>query len=294
MAVGALQIFTAFLQGTTGTFTFDNLVSGTGDPVTAADGSIIVPSFPDNATCYLEELWCAADEAGIVSLSGPDFIDRELGYEAIAASNVDGGGAFKAQNVSPGTLSARLHPGNQFFARFANSTAGKNVNLTGILRFSDLPGIQARLATAQAIKANAGKIVGMQVTVDPSSVAQGNWSDQVSLTATEGRKLDGTKYYAIVGFTSVAPLAAIAVSGYETGQLKIGAATVGESEHDTYSLLDIGMRYQDALIPVFKGYNQDQIMVQAADPAAGSTLACVELVEVPQSVYDLSQATNSP
>lgn len=290
---GALQIVTAYLQTTTGGYTFDNLVSGSGDIVTAADGSLITPSFPDDATCYLEELWCAADEAGIVSLSGPDFIDRDLGYEAIASANVDAGGAFKAANVSPGTLSARLHPGNQFFARFANSTAAKNVNLTFILRYSNLPGIAARLAQAAAIKANAGKLVGMQVTVDPSSVVQGDWSTQVSLTATEGRKLDGTKYYAVVGFTSVAPLAAIAVSGYETGQLKIGAATVGEAEHDTYSLLDIGMRYSDALIPVFRGYNQDQILVQAADIAAGSTLACVELVEVPQSVYDLSATFNS-
>ncbi len=290
---GALQIVTAFKQGTTGTDTFDDLVAGTGDITTAADGSLLVPAFPDGATCFLEECWCSATEAGIVSLSGPDFIDRILGYEAIAASNVDGSGAFKAQNVSPGTLSNTLHSSNQFFAKYACATAAKDVNLSFILRFSNLPGIQARLAPAQAITANAGKLVGMQVGVDPATT-QGDWSPQASLTSVEGRKLDSSKYYAIVGFTSLVPLNAVAVSGYETGQLKVGAPAVGESEHDTYSLLDIAMRYTDALIPVFPGNNQDQIQVQAADPAAGATTVVVEMVEVPQSVFDLAATTNTP
>jgi hypothetical protein len=291
---GALQIVTAFKQGTTGTDTFDNLASGSGDITTAADGSLIVPSFPDEATCHLEEVWCAATEAGLLSLSGPDFVDRELGYEAAVASNVDGGGAFKAQNVSPGILSNKLHSGNQFFARFANSTAAKDVNASFILRYSNLPGIQARLASAQSVIANQGKLVGMQVAVDASTPTQGDWSADASLTSVEGRKLDGSKYYAIAGFTSLVPLSAVAVHGYETGQLKVGAPVVGESEHDVYSLLDIAARYADGLIPVFRGYNQDQIQVQAADPAAGATTVVVELVEVPQSVFDLSATVNSP
>lgn len=291
---GALQIVTAYKQGTTGTDTFDNLASGSGDIVTAADGSLIVPSFPDDATCYLEEAWCTATQAGIVSLSGPDFIDRELGYEAAVASTENATGGFRAQNVSPGILSNLLHQGNQFFAKFACATAAKDVNLTFILRYSDLPGIQARLASAQAVKSNQGKLVGMQVVCDPASVAQGNWSTQASLTSVEGRKLDGSKYYAIVGFTSLVPLAAVAVSGYETGQLKVGAPTTGESEHDVYSLLDIAARYQDGLVPIFRGYNQDQIQVQVADPAAASTTVVVELVEVPESVYALSATVNTP
>jgi hypothetical protein len=286
---GALQIVNTFKQGLTGGGTADDFASGNDDLVTANDGSLLVPSFPDNATCVMEEIWAVDDDSPmLLSIVGQDWIDRQSGFEAQVGVIQTTPGTARAQLLSPGSRSQRLHSGNSFFVR-GTGTAADNANVVFLLRYSMLPGINAAFASAAAVKADSGDIVGMQVTVDPSSVAQGDWSSIVALTATEGRKLDSSRYYAVVGFTAATPLAAFAVTGFATGQFKVGAPVLGDGSHDAYSLLDIAEKYGDPLIPVVKGYDQDSIKCQAADPTAGSTAAVVQLVEVSQATWQAAQ-----
>ncbi len=289
---GALQIVNTFKQNLTGGTTYDNFASGTGDVVTASDGSLIVPSFPDGATCHLEEIWAVDDDSPLtVSLTGPDFSDREFGLMGQVAVSKPNAATSAARNISPGKLSQTVRSGNQFFVR-GLGTAADNANIIFLLRYSLLPGITARLASSQTIHNNAGNIVGVEVGVDASSgIGQGDWSAPVALTADQGRRLDGVKYYAILGFTSSLPLAAVAVSAFETGQLKIGAPCLGDSEHDPYSIYDVADRYQDALIPVIQGYSQDNVQVFCADPTVTTASVVVHLVEVPQAVFTTASAS---
>lgn len=292
---GALQIVNTFKQGLSGGGAFDNFASGTGDIVTASDGSLIVPGFPDGAICALEEIWAKDDaDALVVSLIGPDFHDRIRGLEAIAPWELDANSVSMPQNVSPGSISQKVSAGNQFFVTGADQNAG-NANIVFLLRYSNLPGVKPVLASAQAVKDTALKPVGVTVAVDGSTGAggQGDWSAPAALTSVEGRRLDGAKYYAVVGFTADAPLAAACITSFETGNTKIGAPVVGRSEHDAYSLWDVADRYADALIPLIKGYSQDQVQVQVADPSVTTANVVVQLVEVPKSLYDAAQALAS-
>jgi hypothetical protein len=291
---GALQIVNTFKQNLTGGGTLDDFASGTDDLVTAGDGSLLVPSFPDTAHCYLEEIW-GVDDAGsmLVSIVGQDWIDRQTGFEAQTSYLTDGNAAARSSLLSPGKRSQRVHSGNSFFVR-GSGTAADNGNVVFLLRFSMLPGINAALASGAAVKADAGDIVGMQVALDASSGTQGDWSDSEALTSVEGRKLDSNRYYAIVGFTADVPLAGIAASGFATGQFKVGAPVTGDGEHDSYSLLDIAEKYGDALIPVFKGYDQDSIVLRCCDPAAAAAKCVVQLAEISAATYSSAQSTPAP
>ena len=284
---GALQIVNTFKQNLTGSGTYDNFAPGAGDVTSNSDGSLNVPSAPGAALIHLEEIWAVDDSDALeISLTGPDFADRVIGFQAFAPFNLDGNSAAKASLVSPGKLSQVVRSGNQFFVRGADQGSG-NGNIVFILRYSNYPGINAVLASAATVKAVAGNLVGVQVDLDASSGSgQGDWSEDVALTSGAGNQLDGAKFYAIVGFTADAPCAAVAVRSFETGQMRIGAPIVGEAGHDPYSLLDIADRYGDAMIPVIPGFNQSNVNLAVADPATTNVSVNVQLVEVPRALYE--------
>ncbi len=267
----ALQVVNFFKQGLTGG-AFEALAPGTGDSDTFQD-------FTPATAAFLAEVRGVDDASPCeLSLIASRFHDQ---IEGIAGWVPDGSTLAppnRPVTITPEGFEQPIYPSDVLSVR-ALGTAGDNVNASVILYYSDLPGISARLLTAQAVKAATVNIVGVDVTVDPSSLAQGDWSTGVSLSAG-GRRLDAGRYYAILGFTSEVPLAVVGLSAFETGNIKVGGPVLGDGNHDATLMADLAMYYGTPLIPRVAGNNQDNVTLFAADPAAGSTKITVMLAEL--------------
>jgi len=271
---GALQIVNTFKQGMTGGGAFDPFAA------TAPD-SLTIANIPDGSNAYLAEVWAVVDaQTMLTSIFSFGFSDTTLGMEGAIDLIEDAAGNARAQNVSPSGLDQPIYSGNTLTVRGAAQGVGTpNGNIVFLLRYANLPGINAHLATASQVQAATRNLLGVECDVDASSVAQGAWSEGVALNAG-GDRLDADKYYAIVGFNGTVPYAACGVTAFETGQLRIGAPITGDAEHDTNCLYDLSREYNDTFIPVIRGANQGNTFVYVADPAVTTGTVVVQLAEL--------------
>lgn len=271
----ALQVVNFFKQGLTGG-AFEALTPGTGDSNTFQD-------FTPGSAAYLADVRAVDDASPCeVSLIASRFHDQ---IEGIAGWVPDGSTLAPPNRmtaISPPGIDQPIYPSDVMKVRVLG-TAADNVNLSALVYYSDLPGISAKLRTAAQVRQNTRNIVGVDVTVDPSSLAQGDWSSGVSISAA-GRRLDAGRKYAICGFTSAVPLAMVGVRSFETGNLRVGGPVIGDGEKDAGLILDVADYYGTALVPVVAGDNQDTVLVFAADPAAGATTITVMFAEVPNNL----------
>jgi hypothetical protein len=267
----AVQVVNFFKQNCTGT-TYEALSVGSGDPSAFA----VVPL---GSISWLADLRGVDDASPAeVSVTAPGFHDQILGILGLIPDGSGLAPANRPTTISPPGLDQPIVGGNTPVVN-VKCTAADNVNVTAIIYHSELPGSPQNLLTAAGVKQQTKTLLGVDVTVDPSAVAQGDWSTAVSLSAA-GRRLDAARRYALVGFTSAVPLAAVGVVGFETSGLKVGGPVLADGDHDASLIYDLAQLYGTALIPVFSGANQDNIYVYAADPAAGSTDITVQLADL--------------
>jgi hypothetical protein len=267
----ALQVVNFFKQSLAGT-RFEALAPGTGDSATFAN-------VPQGSVAYL------ADVRGVdtanpceVSLIASRFHDQ---IEGIAGWIPDGSSLAppnRASSISPPGYDQPIYPSDVLTVQ-VDGTAGDNVNVTLLLYYADLPGVAAQLRNEAAVRAGLVNLVGVDVALDASSNPQGDWSSSVALSAA-GRRLDAGRYYAILGFTADVPCAAVAVSSFETGNLRIGGPVLADGDHDANLFADLARQYNAALIPVINGSNQDSVLLQCCDPAATNVNVTVMLAEL--------------
>lgn len=212
------------------------------------------------------------------SLTASRFHDQVLGIVGWVPSGAALAPVNRPVSISPPGYDQPIYPSDVLKVR-ALGTASDAVNLSLILYYADLPGISAKLRTSQAVKAATVNLVGVDVTVNPASLSQGDWSSGVSISAA-GRRLDAGKYYALLGFTSPIPLAMVGVRSFETGNMRVGGPVLADGDHDAALIGDLADLYGTPLIPVIAGDNQDTVTVFAADPAAGSTTITVQFAEL--------------
>lgn len=266
----ALQTIVGFKQTLTGGGGFaDTLTPGTGDSFTFQDAN--------GSPCgVLAEIWGCDDASPCeFSFTASRFHDR---IEGIAGWVPDGSTLAPPNRqmlVSPKGADQPIYASDVMTVRAAG-TAGDNVNVCLNLYYTDLPGIAARLFPAATVLGMTVNLLGVDASVTPGA---GDWGTSVSLSAAT-RRLDAERYYAVLGFTAEAPLATVAISGFETGNLRIGGPVVGDGEHDATQILDLARWYNAALVPVIAGNNQDNVLVWAADTNAGATGVTVQLAEL--------------
>jgi hypothetical protein len=270
--VAAIQVVNFFKQTLASGGSYEALAPGSGDPTAFA-------VVPPGTISWLADLR-GVDDAGPaeVSVTAPGFHDQILGIIGWIPDGTKTAPPNRPVTISPPGLDQAIIGGNTPTVN-VNGTNGDNVNVTAIIYHSELPGSPQNLMSAQEVQGQKRTILGVDVTVDPGSVAQGDWSSPVSLSAA-GRRLDAARRYALVGFTCAVPLAAVGVVGFETSGLKVGGPVLADGDHDASLVFDLAQLYQTAIIPVFSGANQDNVYVYAADPAAGSTKITVQFADL--------------
>jgi hypothetical protein len=250
-----------------------NQVALTGVTVSPGD-SLTVRNFDPPAFARLEAVIMKGGQSVTVRITSPMFHDVSRGLTFISAQAPtqvqlpqDIGQPLRAQD----TLIMQLLSGA------ANSTMAVLQNY-----YSDLGGASARLHSW-------GDISGLIKSIKPievdcvSSATIGTWVD-TGITATESL-LHATTDYAILGYQVDVAVAAVAVRGQDTSNLRVGGpgSTLQDTTVDYF--IDADSRHSGPHIPVFNSANAGSTVVSVIDNAA-STAVKVQLIcaELTQSV----------
>lgn len=264
----ALQTITVFKQNLTGG-AFEALAAASGDSLTFFN-------VPQGSGAYLSEIW-AVDNASPceLSLTASRFHDQTFGIRLAVPSGALLAPTTRPSLLSPAGFDQPIFP-SDVLAVSANGTAADNVNVTIQLYYPDLPGIDARLTTPAYVRADMKNLVGVRVS--PSSGA-GTWGSSVTLNSVTNL-LHANTDYAVLGFTAQTPIAALAIQGIDTGNLRVGGPVLAAPEHDAFLFADLSDKYNTALIPVINSNNAGAINVFAAHTAAAAKVVDVLLAEL--------------
>ncbi len=258
----ALQVINCFKQGLTGGGGFaDDLAVSQGDSLTFG-------TFQSGRAWFANIAGVSDSGAAEFSVTAPEMHDQ---IEGIAGWVPDGSTTAppnRASSISPPGYDEPVFPAESLTVRVAGAN-GANVNAVLSVYYEDLPGISGLFLTAAAVRAATKHLVGVDVAIDASTVGQGEWSTPVAISAA-GRRLDANRKYACLGFTSDVPCAAVGISGFETGNLRLGGPVVADAAIDANMFARASEIYGTPLVPVFQGFNQDSILVAGADPAASN------------------------
>ena len=264
----ALQTINFFKQNITGG-AFEALAPGTGDSATFFN-------VPQGSGPYLAEIW-GVDDAHVaeLSLTASRFHDQTFGIRLAVPSGAALAPTTRPSLLSPAGFDQPIFPSDVLSVQ-VNGTAADNVNCTIQLYYPNLPGIAGRYATSQQVRATMKNLVGVRVS--PTSGA-GQWGTSVALNSVTNL-LHANTDYAVLGFTSQTPIAALAIQGVDTGNLKVGGPVLAAPEHDAYLFADLSDKYGTALIPVINSNNAGAINVLAAHTASAAKAVDVILAEL--------------
>lgn len=263
-----LQVVNFFKQAITGG-AFEALAPGTGDSATFFN-------VPQGSVAYLAEIWGVDDaHACELSLYASRFHDQVFGIRGEIPSGAATSPVKRTFLMSPSGHDQKIFPSDVLTVQ-ANGTASDNVNATLVLYYADIPGISARLATYDYVRGHTRNLVGINVALTPGA---GNWGASVALNASDNR-LHANTDYAVLGFTANLALAAVGLSGIDTGNLRTGFPVVGDPAHDAYGFSDFARSYNAPLIPIINSNNAGSTFLQAAHTAATATKVDVLLAEL--------------
>jgi hypothetical protein len=263
-----LQVLNFYNQDLGGT-TAVALTPGTGDSGTFFN-------VPIGSVAWLGEAWALnSAHVGEIYFTASRFHDQVFGIRCsvpAATSLAPSGGMSKLFGVG---IDQPIFPSDVMTVSAIGQDDDK-VNVTVVAYYQNIPGIDARLATYEDVKARGWNQVGIKVTLTPGS---GNWGTGVALNSSDNR-LHANTDYAVLGFNSQAALSAVGISGIDTGNLRTGGPVLASAEHDENLFVDFARAYDAALIPVINSNNAGNTYLYAAGPGNSAVVVDVMLVEL--------------
>lgn len=221
-----------------------------------------VRDFPRESLCQLHGLWTQQATAGQVRLRSPRFHDDTQGIRKVA-------NAASVFNLFGDEEAEGLFPNDPL--RFDMTGGGAEVDAAALLLYyRDLGGVEARLETWDSIKPRIVHLLGHVVDVVGPTVP-GDWSAGTLITVPNDT-LHADSDYAVLGYEVNTESLAVAISGTETGNLRIGGPgplnPIETRDWFVSQSRSRGLPY----IPVFNSNNRGNTSVSVARVAAGGTI----------------------
>jgi hypothetical protein len=224
--------------------------------------SFAVRSANESSKVALEGMWAKGATAGVFNIHSPRLHDNTTGISIPYPINtpIDALAEVPAQPLVP----------NDPLLAFITGGAAETDCGYATIRYSDLDGIAAVLATEAEITPQIKNLVTVRVTVSGAATL-GDWSAGTALNATDD-KLHADETYAVLGMFPTNTVGAVAIAGADTGNLRVGMPGMN-------TLLDIDSRYYfllqarvsgDPWIPVIKANNKGSTLLFQCDNAAGA------------------------
>lgn len=267
----ALQVINFFKQNLTGG-SFEALAPGSGDSATF----YTIPTNSNEPVGWLAEIWGADDDSvAEFSFTASRFHDQTFGIRmaAPASSSLAPAGAPAA--LSPAGFDQPIYSADVLSVK-VDATAADNVNVTAVVYYPNLPGVDFNGVSSDYVRQNMKYLVG--VNVQPVS-GSGDWGSSVALNS-ETALLHAGRQYAVLGFTAQRAIQAVGLQGIDTGNLRVGGPVTGDPNVDAYMFARLADKYNAPLIPVIQANNQGAINIYAANLVTGTEIIDVQLAEL--------------
>jgi len=268
-----LQVQTFFKQGLTGG-AYEALTAGSGDSAT-------LQTFTEGNPAFFTEVAAVDDShSANFAITSLNMANTTLGLGGYVPAGSGTAPAGRSTLLSPPGTDQPVFPADTLTVQ-VNGTAGDNVNLTQVIYYSNLPvGVEGWLPAA-GLRDRLRNVLQAIVQCDASTgtISQGDWSAPVALNASS-TPLNASKRYALLGWTSDVPCAAVGVSAPETANRRVGGPSLADGEHDSALFVRYAEMYGTPLVPVINGANQGLVNVQVADPTATTVNLAINFGEL--------------
>lgn len=235
--------------------------AGTNPAVPAAGDTFTVPSFSLTAAAYLEQVSAAGATTDFVRIRSPRLHDANQGIRAYVGSPL-------YRSLLPWNNQENLYPSDTPTVEIDATGAGTG----GILvtyGFDDLAGAQPRLGLWSEIEPRIVHI--SSVEVDVTSGAAGQWGNGVAINALFDNFEAGADY-ALLGYHCNANCLGVAITGKDTGNLKIGGPGSADAIETREYFIWFAERTQRQRIPIIAANNKGSTLVQNVDTAAATAV----------------------
>lgn len=227
---------------------------------TPAPGDLFtVPSFDLSSAAYLENMWVSGTTVDFVRVRSPRLHDANQGIRTWV-------GGTTRRSLLPYGNQEKLFPSDTPIVEIDATGAASN----GIVLqygYDDLPGVQPRLANWPDVESRIVHIMGCEV--DVTSGAIGAWGASAALSSAFDNFEAGADY-ALLGYTMSVACLAIAVSGKDTGNLKIGGPGANDNFECTNYFINWSQMTGKPRIPIIAANNRGSTILQNVDIAAAT------------------------
>ena len=260
------------------TFSKVSITGGAWESVSPVSGdSATFFNVPQGSVAFLAEAWAVDNlHAAEVSITASRFHDQTYGIRSSVTSGAATAPINRSVCLSPIGVDQPIFPSDVLTVQ-VNGTASDDVIITLLIYYADLPGIHARLASPEYVKAHTKNLVGINTNLTPGDGVPGT---AVALNAADNR-LHANTDYALLGYTSNLAFGSLTVQGVDTGNLKVGGPVLGLPEHDAMMYFDYAVAYHNQpLIPVINSNNAGSTNLVGVGTDVGACVVDVLLAEL--------------
>lgn len=213
--------------------------------------SLQIPSFNRTQPAYLEQAWAHEDTPGVLRIRSPKMHDNVQGLRLTVPETA-------AKPLLPDEADQPVTTLDTLTVELTGGAAETDV---AVLQFyiTDMDGADQRLATWDQIRPRVKNLLTNEVAV-AAPATQGNWSGGTALNATFDQ-LHADGMYAVLGYEVGTECAAIAFSGPDTSQLKIGGPGTADSRATRDYFLRQSVVSARPHIPIIKAPNKGATLV---------------------------------
>lgn len=241
-------------------------VTNPGATITAltanTNSSFVVRSFAASSRAILDNMWAREATPGIYRIRSPRLHDASQGVRVQV-------GDTAARLLLPWQVDQQLYSSDTLTVEGSGGGAETDF-FAYIVYYNDLGGVQARLAAWSEIGPRVVDIAGVEVDVTTAATA-GDWSAGTAINASFDTFKADTDY-AVLGYTTNVAVGAIAISGSDTGNLKVGGPGPLDAIETNSYFIDAANETGRPYIPIINSNNRGSTFLFVADPAVSAAV----------------------
>lgn len=242
----------------------------TGTAATALAGdSLTVKNSPTNKDVDILAMWQTNQTAGFAQLIFPTGHDTTRGYRAGTAIGVNTG-------ILPVGVKLRIIPQEVLALTIgATAVAGDVENCSMLVRYKELPGINAELMTADQVEQRTEKLTTIESSF--ASTAGPSYGTEELINADSDLLL-ANRRYAVMGMSSRTQVHSINLRGPDLGNVRVGCPGVLRQELTSQWFMLLSRVHGEPLVPIINSGNRAATFVGVAtDENAGTFLITLYL-----------------
>lgn len=241
--------------------TFVAAGAGTGVVTPAPGDTFAVASFAPTSRAELGTFWGKGAVLDFVRIRSPRLHDANQGLRVFV-------GTTQNRTLLPWELYEPLYPADTPIVE-VDATGAGTIGLCATYIYDDLPGAAPLLANWSDVASRVVHTMGCEV--DVTSGAAGAWGNSAAINSSFDNFEAGATY-ALLGYTINAACLGVAITGKDTGNLKIGFPGDPDPVKSNRFFIDMAEQTGAPCIPLIQANNKGSTILQNVDTAAATAV----------------------